>query len=65
MQIGFKNCYKYGFIIRFPKDKESYTGYKYEPWHVRFIGKKMAEEITESGGSLEEYLKIDSIYANN
>lgn len=34
------NCYKYGFIIRYPKNKESITGYKYEPWHIRYLGTK-------------------------
>lgn len=56
------NSYKYGFIIRYPKDKEEYTGYKYEPWHLRYIGKEKATKITESGLSLEEYYGIESKY---
>ncbi|MBQ2252803.1 MAG: M15 family metallopeptidase [Clostridia bacterium] len=58
-----KNCYKYGFILRYPKGKESATGYRYEPWHVRFVGRKNAEKIQKSGLCLEEYLGITSEYA--
>lgn len=56
------NCSKYGFIIRYPKGKESVTGYKYEPWHIRYVGKEKAEAITKSGLTLEEYYGIDSKY---
>lgn len=48
---------EYGFIIRYPEDKEDITEYQYEPWHLRYVGKKAAEEITEKGLSLEEYLE--------
>ncbi len=58
-----KNCYKYGFIIRYPKDKEEITGYKYEPWHVRYLGKEMSKKIHDSGLTLEEYFQIDSKYS--
>ena len=54
-----KNCYKFGFIIRYPRGKESITGYVYEPWHVRYVGEKVAKEIYESGLCLEEYLGVD------
>ena len=57
-----KNCYKYGFIIRYPKGKEKITGYKYEPWHIRYLGKENAKKVYESGLTLEEYLGIDSKY---
>lgn len=53
-----KNCWKYGFIIRYPKAKEDVTGYMYEPWHVRYLGKEVAKKVTESGLCLEEYLRI-------
>ncbi len=46
----------FGFILRYPADKESVTGISYEPWHIRFVGKKAAREITERGLCLEEYL---------
>lgn len=47
---------EYGFIIRYPKGKESITGYKYEPWHLRYVGKDVALEISSKGITLEEYL---------
>lgn len=53
-----KNCYKYGFIIRYPKGKEHITGYKYEPWHVRYLGNPLATDVYNSGLCLEEYLGI-------
>ena len=58
------NCWKYGFIIRYPEGKESITGYKYESWHVRYLGKDLAKSVTESGLTLEEYFGITSAYAN-
>ena len=57
-----ENCYKYGFIIRYPKEKESVTGYMYEPWHVRYLGKDIATSVYNSGLCLEEYLGITSEY---
>lgn len=57
------NCWKYGFIIRYPEGKESITGYKYESWHVRYLGKDWSKTIYESGLTLEEYFGIDSKYA--
>lgn len=58
------NCWKYGFIIRYPKDKEHITGYMYEPWHIRYIGVENATAVYQSGLCLEEYLGITSVYAN-
>ena len=52
------NCYKYGFILRYPKGKEEITGYKYEPWHYRFVGLDLAKEIHESGLTLEEIKQL-------
>ena len=46
----------YGFIIRYPRDKESITGYPYEPWHLRYVGRGIARQIADSGLSLDEYL---------
>ena len=51
-----KNAYKYGFILRYPADDVATTGYKYEPWHYRFVGRQAASEIYFSGMCLEEYL---------
>lgn len=57
-----EHCAEYGFIIRYPKDKEAETGYMYEPWHIRYLGKELAAAVTESGLCLEEYLGITSAY---
>ncbi|QCJ45312.1 D-alanyl-D-alanine carboxypeptidase family protein [Bacillus sp. S3] len=46
----------YGFIIRYPKGKDTITGYQYEPWHLRYVGKAIAKEIMTRGITLEEYL---------
>lgn len=55
------NAHKYGFIIRFPKGKEKITGYEYEPWHIRYVGKAAAKEIHKQKLTLEEYLEeVDS-----
>ena len=48
-------AHEYGFILRYPKGKENITGYAYEPWHLRYVGKKIAKEIYESDITLEEY----------
>lgn len=58
-----ENCHNYGFIIRYPKDKEEITGYIYEPWHVRYLGVEKATEVYESGLCLEEFLDITSVYS--
>ena len=50
------NAHKYGFIIRYPKGKEDITGYIYEPWHIRYVGKDVAAVIYENGYTFEEYL---------
>ncbi|MDR0821190.1 MAG: M15 family metallopeptidase [Oscillospiraceae bacterium] len=52
----YNNCWKYGFILRYPKGKETITGYVYEPWHYRFVGVEHAEKIMKEGLTLEEYL---------
>lgn len=58
------NCARFGFIIRYGKSKEAVTGYKYEPWHIRYVGVPTAEAVSTSGLCLEEYLGIDSVYAD-
>lgn len=47
----------YGFILRYPKDKENITGYPYEPWHIRYTGEIVAKIIESNNYTLEEYLK--------
>ena len=49
------NSYKYGFILRYPKDKENITGIIYEPWHYRYVGKDLAYYLYENNITLEEY----------
>jgi len=56
------NCYKYGFILRYPKDKENITKYKYEPWHFRYVGITIAKEITFNNYTLEEYLILNTTF---
>lgn len=48
---------EYGFILRYPKDKEEITGYSYEPWHYRYVGKENARAIMQQGITLEEYVQ--------
>lgn len=52
-----KNAHLYGFILRYPENKVDLTGYKYEPWHYRFVGREAAMEIYAEDICLEEYLK--------
>ncbi len=49
------NCHKYGFIIRYPKDKTAVTGYAYEPWHIRYVGRELAARLHDAEITLEEY----------
>ena len=51
------NSYKYGFILRYPKGKENITGFKYEPWHYRYVGTDLAKIIYNKKITLEEYKK--------
>ena len=50
-----KNSYKYGFILRYPEGKTYITGYKYEPWHYRYVGVEAAKYIYEKDITYEEY----------
>ena len=50
-----ENAYKYGFILRYPKYKTNITGYQYEPWHYRYVGKDSAEFIHKNDLTYEEY----------
>ena len=55
-----KHAHEYGFILRYPKGKENITGYKYEPWHYRYLGKDLATKVYESGLTYDEYHKKSS-----
>ena len=52
-----ENAWKYGFILRYPKDKVDITGYQYESWHYRFVGLERASIIHQTGLCYEEYLE--------
>lgn len=54
----FAHAPEYGFILRFPQNKEGITGYMYESWHYRYVGKDIAKEITTKNITLEEYLGV-------
>ncbi|WP_461200304.1 M15 family metallopeptidase [Anoxybacillus sp. TBDG-1] len=53
-----QHAHEFGFIIRYPKGKEHITKYQYEPWHLRYVGKKVAKVIYEKQITLEEYFQI-------
>jgi len=58
------NAYKYGFILRYVKDKSNETGYKYESWHFRYVGTELAEKLYNNGDwiTMEDYFGITSEY---
>jgi D-alanyl-D-alanine carboxypeptidase len=58
------NAHLYGFIIRYPKGKESITGYQYESWHLRYVGKDLANKLYNDGNwlTMEEYYGLSSKY---
>ena len=53
-----KHCHEYGFIIRYPYNKEKITGYSYEPWHIRYVGTTVASYLYKNNLTLEEYYGI-------
>ena len=54
------NCYKYGFIIRYPADKEEITRINYEPWHIRYVGINHATYMYVNNLCLEEYVDLQT-----
>ncbi|WP_291279104.1 M15 family metallopeptidase [Galactobacter sp.] len=55
-----KHAHEYGFIVRYPKGQEKVTGYDYEPWHLRFLGREVTEDYVASGAkTLEAYYGIE------
>ena len=62
-----KNCYRYGFIVRYPKGAEKITGYSYEPWHIRYVGTELSEYIYNEDITLEEYFgySLDDYYLDS
>ena len=53
-----ENAHRFGFILRYPKDKEDITGYNYEPWHIRYVGTELAGYLYETGLTLDEYYGV-------
>ena len=53
-----RNAHRYGFILRYPKGKEAITGFNYEPWHFRFVGRELATKLKENDQTLEEYYEL-------
>ncbi|MDR0852823.1 MAG: M15 family metallopeptidase [Clostridiales Family XIII bacterium] len=51
-----KNAYKYGFVYRYPDDKQDITGFNPEPWHYRYVGEKTAKKVHDSKLTLDEYI---------
>lgn len=59
-----KNAHLYGFIIRYPYGKSKITGYSYEPWHIRFVGKTVATYLYENELTMEEYYGVEDALEN-
>ena len=61
-----ENAWLYGYILRYPKGKDDITGYKYEPWHFRYVGKNLAKELYNDGDwiTLEEHFDLTSTYSD-
>ena len=57
-----EHCWDYGFILRYPQGKQDITGYKYESWHIRYVGTKLSKELQKSGQTMEEYFGLTSQY---
>lgn len=57
------NCYKYGYIVRYPRGKESVTGHAYCPWHLRYVGQPHSVLMSEKGLCLEEYIDFLKNYS--
>jgi zinc D-Ala-D-Ala carboxypeptidase len=55
-----QNAYKYGFVVRYIKGKDHITGYTYEPWHLRYVGKSLATELKQKNyPTLEEFFGLE------
>ena len=50
-----ENSYKYGYILRYPENKENSTGYAYEAWHYRYLGVDLATKVHNEGITFDEY----------
>lgn len=52
-----EHCHEYGFIVRYPKEKEMFTGIGYEPWHIRYVGEPSSDIMYQNNWCLEEYIE--------
>ena len=52
---------EYGFVLSYPNHKEAETGYRWEPWHYRYVGVKNARSLQESGATLQEFLMREGV----
>jgi len=57
-----EHCAEYGFILRYDKGQEAVTGYRFEPWHYRYVGKEIARDIMEQGITYEEYMALQPVW---
>lgn len=55
-----QNAYKYGFHLRYQKDKEEITGYQFEPWHFRYVGNELAKKLYDTNQTMEEFFGLKS-----
>jgi D-alanyl-D-alanine carboxypeptidase len=53
-----ENCWQFGFILRYPDGKTDVTGIIYEPWHFRYVGLELAQELNQLGLTMEEYMDM-------
>lgn len=60
-----KHAPLFGFILRYPLNKEEITGVPYEPWHIRFVTRPLSSYLAMTGLTLEEYFDISQIYCSN
>ena len=56
-----EHCQEFGFIVRYPNDKQDITKIIYEPWHFRYVGVEAATYIMEKGLCLEEFLELYNV----
>lgn len=54
------HAHEYGFIIRYPKNKQAITGYQYEPWHIRYVGEELASQLHTTKQTLEEFFNLEA-----
>jgi D-alanyl-D-alanine carboxypeptidase len=59
------HVHEFGFVIRYEKDKEAITGYEYEPWHLRYVGKELAAELFRSDQTMEEFFDVAAASKNS